>query len=476
MSDNTLNQNNNFNPEGDKINVNNPYTLDFTHTPFPKPESEFNNAQNPPVIAQSNFSQTYPAQTTASNNADYELQQIEADYQSTQPAVKVSELKKTKNLSLKWWVLVFILISILFYGLFLAAGIYIGSRYFVTPQTQEARVVRTEINQINSLEENSAVVETVRATTDSVVSISVSRNVNTAQGRSRDIRLGAGTGFIISSNGYIITNRHVVNQSDVDFSVVFNNGEIVPARVLDTDRYLDIAVLKIDVERALTPLTLGDSDVLAPGQTVIAIGNSLGEFNNSISKGVVSGLGRTITASDPSGENVETLDDIIQTDASINPGNSGGPLLDIQGNVVGVNVARAQGGENVGFAIPINNVKLIVESVLENGRILRPYLGIRYAAITPEFAQSNDLPVSKGILINGSDEAEAVVRDSPADKAGLTDGDIITSIDGTEINDQNKLPTLLLQYRTGDVIELNVLRDGQEQTIQLTLENFPDQN
>jgi S1-C subfamily serine protease len=398
--------------------------------------------------------------------------QLNNDYQlaPTPPVQKV----RSHSLSVKWWMIIFILISIIFYGLFMVAGIYIGSQYLGSTSAQETQIVRTEINNIKTVDENSAVIETVQATTDGVVSISVSRNVNTVQGGSRDIRLGAGTGFIISSTGYIITNRHVVNQQDVEYSVVFNNGDMVPAVVLDTDRYLDIAVLKIDVKEPLKPLNLGDSDTLAPGQTVIAIGNSLGEFNNSISKGVVSGLGRTITASDPSGDNVETLDDIIQTDASINPGNSGGPLLDIAGNVIGVNVARAQGGENVGFAIPINNVKLIVESVLENGKILRPYLGIRYISITPELARTNDLSANSGVLISGDSQANAVVKNSPADKAGLADGDIILSIDGKEINTDNKLPTLLLKYRSGDKVKLKVLRETKEVEIEITLENFPD--
>lgn len=392
------------------------------------------------------------------------------------PAPAKQTQKSNNSLAMHWWVLIFVVISIVFYGAFLVAGIYIGSTYLTPKPTAEVQTTKTEINQIQTVEENSAVIQTVQATTDSVVSISVSRNFNSARGNSRDVRLGAGTGFIISSTGYIITNRHVVNQDNVDYSVVFNNGQMAPARVLDTDRYLDIAVLKVDVEQELKPLNLGDSDKLQPGQTVIAIGNSLGEFDNSISKGVVSGLGRTITASDPTGENVETLDDVIQTDASINPGNSGGPLLDIAGNVVGVNVARAQGGENVGFAIPINNVKLIVESVLENGRILRPYLGIRYVSITPEFARANNLSVTSGILISGNEEAEAIVNNSPADKAGLLDGDIITEIDGTQINDDNKLPTLLLKYKAGDKVKLNVLRGDQTRTIELTLENFPDQD
>jgi S1-C subfamily serine protease len=248
--------------------------------------------------------------------------------------------------------------------------------------------VLREVSEIKVIDEQSAVIDVVSKSDGSVVSIVGTKDLGnidrffrrqTSSKADQKQTVGAGTGFIVSKEGYILTNRHVVDDSSADYTVVFSDEEIYPVKVLARDTVLDIAILKVDIQnRDLKALSFGDSDSIKVGQTAIAIGNSLGEFNNSVSKGIISGLARTITAADEVTGSSEILDDIIQTDASINPGNSGGPLLDINGNVIGINVAKAQSAENIGFAIPINNIKPILESVITKGKIERPYLGIRY--------------------------------------------------------------------------------------------------
>lgn len=273
-------------------------------------------------------------------------------------------------------------------------------------------------------------------------------------------QIGAGSGFVVSSDGYIVTNRHVVDDEEASYTVVFNNGERIDAEVLDRDTYLDIAILKIDVNEA-DYLNLGDSDQIKIGQRAIAIGNALGEFQNSVSDGIISGLSRSITAGNARGGEVEQLDNIIQTDASINPGNSGGPLLDYSGNVIGVNVAVAQNAENIGFAIPINEVKRVVESVIEFGEIRRPYLGVRYTNVNQMIAEQNNLSVDYGaLIISGSENQPGVIPNGPADLAGLEEGDVILEINGERI--ENNLRSLIQEYEIGEVLQLLVIRDNQE--------------
>jgi serine protease Do len=349
--------------------------------------------------------------------------------------------------------------------------------------TTETKEVIREISNVRVINEDSAVTEVVENSDESVVSVVITQDLNRVQDLFNEsdnrpgagqTRVGAGTGFIISREGYIITNRHVVDQENADYTVVFSDGTSFSAEVLDRDTILDIAVLKIEPEdKELKPLALGESDSIKVGQTAIAIGNSLGEFSNSVSKGVISGLGRTITASDGNGQNAEVLDNIIQTDASINPGNSGGPLLDIQGNVIGVNVARAD-ADNVSFAIPIDDVKVIVESVVENGEIRRPFLGIRYREITPEFAAQNDLNVEGGVLIIGAENEPGISPNSAADKAGLQENDIILKINDQRLDEDNSLRGLIQRNRVGDTITLDVLRDGEEIKINAVLEDVPE--
>lgn len=285
--------------------------------------------------------------------------------------------------------------------------------------------------------------------------------------------IGGGSGFLISPDGMIVTNRHVVSEEGAEYTVFLNDGTKHEAKVFAQDPVIDIAIIKIE-GAGFPSLSFGDSDHLRVGQTVIAIGNALGEFRNTVSSGVISGLSRSISAGDERGQ-TEQLDEVIQTDAAINRGNSGGPLLDLSGNVVGVNVAVAFGSENIGFALPANTVKAIVESVQKEGKIVRPYLGIRYVQITPALQKANNLPIDHGVLVLRGEKPEelAVIPGSPANKAGIVEGDIITEIDGERIDEKTSLAALIRKKKVADTINLKVYSKSQEQEVRVTLEAFP---
>lgn len=282
--------------------------------------------------------------------------------------------------------------------------------------------------------------------------------------------VGAGTGFIISSNGLILTNKHVVEDDKADYTVLANDGQKYPAKVLAKHPVLDLALLKID-KTGLTPLNLGNSDSVKVGQFVIAIGNSLGEFSNTVSFGVVSGLSRNITASGTL-TGAEELDGLIQTDAAINRGNSGGPLINTKGEVIAINTAMAQGAQNVGFAIPINKAKKMIDQIEKTGKISYPFLGIRYLAINKTVADKNNLSVDYGALISrGQTSADlAVIPGSPADKAGIQENDIILEVNGVKVDKSNSLNKILSDYSPADVINLKILRKGKEINLSVTLE------
>ena len=286
--------------------------------------------------------------------------------------------------------------------------------------------------------------------------------------------VGGGSGFFVSSDGLIVTNKHVVDQKNVEYTVFTNDGKKHGATVIARDPVLDIALIKIEGS-GYPFLSLGNSDLLEVGQSVIAIGNALGEFRNTVSLGVVSGLARSITAGDRSG-NTEVLDHVIQTDAAINPGNSGGPLLNLRGEVVGVDVAIVQGSQNIGFALPINSVKGVIESVKQTGKIVRPYLGVRYVAITASLKEKNNLTVDYGVLVKAGASADelAVIPGSPADKAGIVENDIILEIDGVKLDDKTSLASIIRGKTVGQVITLKILHKGAEKTVSVTLETAKD--
>ena len=272
--------------------------------------------------------------------------------------------------------------------------------------------------------------------------------------------VSSGTGFIVSADGLIITNKHVVSDVEAEFTVFLNDGRKKAARVLARDPLQDIAILKIEGSNLPTAV-LGDSAQVKIGQSVIAIGNALGEFRNTVSVGVISGLQRSVVASAP-GVGSEELQELIQSDAAINPGNSGGPLLNLRGEVIGINTAMAQGAENIAFALPINKAKHDLESVKKFGKIIHPFLVVRYQMVTKDLAEEKKLGRDYGVLLVGSPEDPAVVRGSPAEKAGMKEGDIILEFNGERIDAQHALATILQKYQAGDDITLKVFRDGKE--------------
>jgi len=285
-------------------------------------------------------------------------------------------------------------------------------------------------------------------------------------------QVGAGSGFIVSKDGLVVTNRHVVSDESASYTLYTNEGKTYDVTVVARDSYLDLAILKIkDGSGDFPYLSFADSDALQLGQTVVAIGNALGEFRNSVSVGVVSGLSRSITAGDGQG-NSEVLEMVIQTDAAINHGNSGGPLLDSRGLVIGVNVAVAEGSENIGFALPGNAIKSALESVKKTGQIIRPYLGVRYMQITKELKEKNNMPVDYGVIVSKgkTDSEPAIITGSPAEKAGIKENDIILTIDGERIDEKRSLSSIIQSKKVGDKIELKIMRKGSFITVYATLE------
>jgi len=284
--------------------------------------------------------------------------------------------------------------------------------------------------------------------------------------------IGGGTGFIISSDGLILTNKHVVEDESAEYTVLTNDGEKYPAEVLARDLIQDLAIIKID-KKDLPVLNLSNSDNIKIGQTVIAIGNALGEFRNTVSVGVVSGLQRQITAG--SGVTSEDLEELIQTDAAINHGNSGGPLLNLAGEVIGVNVAIAQGAQNIGFSIPINKASKDIQQVKSLGKISIPFLGVRYVLINDQVKSKNNLSYNYGAWVQKGSSADqpAVSADSSAEKAGIMEGDIILEVSGKIIDQNHTLAKAIQEYNVGDSISLKIWRQDSEKNINLKLGERP---
>ena len=269
--------------------------------------------------------------------------------------------------------------------------------------------------------------------------------------------VASGSGFLITSDGYIVTNKHVVSDTKAEYTVFLNDGAKYSAKIIAVDPLEDFALIKIEGSN-LTPLVLGDSSKLALGQTVIAIGNALGEFQNTISVGVISGLNRSITASG-GGAKAEKLNDLLQTDAAINRGNSGGPLLGLDGKVVGMNTAIVASAQNIGFAIPVNKIKNTIDQAVKTGKITVPYIGVYYVQLDKNESEKRKLDVDYGALLVSDQGASAILKDSPAEKAGLKEGDIILSVNKEKITTKAPLATVVRNYKPGDTIVLEVKRN-----------------
>ena len=307
------------------------------------------------------------------------------------------------------------------------------------------------------------------AVSKSVVSIVTSTDQKSFFSNETTSQTAAGTGFILSSDGYIATNKHVVSGAS-KIGVILDDGTAYEdVELVGTDPLNDFAIIKINNVNNLSPVKLGDSKTTSAGQQVVAIGNALGAYQNSVTSGIISGKGRSLTATDSGRTQYETLSDMIQTDAAINGGNSGGPLVNAAGEVIGINTAYASQGNNVGFAIPISSVKGIIKNVLSGKGFERAVIGVRYINLTPTIAKEKNLSVTRGALIASSKNNKAIISGSAGDKAGLKENDIITAVNGTEIGSSGSLSSLIGEYSVGDTVKITVVRGGKTETLELTL-------
>lgn len=353
-------------------------------------------------------------------------------------------------------------------GAVVAVGFYQAQIKGLFPNTGNLpQITKQETRTI--VDEQNAVISTVEKVSPSVVAIGVTRRViNPFDPFSMPKKENAtiGTGFVVEGNGVIVTNKHVVADPGIRYTVVTKDGQKYEVRKIYRDPVLDLALVQIDGKN-LKSLELGDSSKLKVGQTVVAIGNALGRFTNTVTVGVVSGLGRKVVAGDPFLGSFESLDNLIQTDAAINPGNSGGPLLNSAAQVIGVNVATTEGAQNIGFAIPINSVKAIVSEFVAKGFVSRPFLGIRYRFISKDVAILNEVP--QGAFI------QEVVEGGPAQKGGVLEGDIITKINGVSVDSENKISEIISSSSIGTRLELQIFRDSKELKLTAILQDLPEE-
>lgn len=282
---------------------------------------------------------------------------------------------------------------------------------------------------------------------------------------------GAGSGIIISSDGYILTNKHVVSGSSQLMVITSDGVQHRDVKIVGLDPLNDLAFIKVSGVNNLRAATLGDSSSIRIGQKVVAIGNSLGEYQNTVTSGIISGTGRPVAATESGSSSVENLTDLIQTDAAINPGNSGGPLTNLSGQIIGINTAVAADAQSIGFSIPINSAKGTIKTLLKTGKFERAYLGVNYVSITSEVARQYNLPFKKGAYVT-SDGGDSVLAGSPADKAGVKDKDIITKVGDLEVGDQGSVASLISEYAVGDTVQLTVLRDGKTRTLSVQLQAY----
>jgi serine protease Do len=382
--------------------------------------------------------------------------------------------------------------------IFGSVGAVLGNIYLVPMLKKTSAFSPVTSGGIKTVQvnEQSGVIDVVKQASPAVVSIIISKDLNKLQsgnsgssfdfgpfsldpffqnrnaGNSSDStpniqQIGGGSGFIIRADGLIVTNKHVVDDTSATYTVLTNDGKEYPAKVLSRDPTNDIALVKIEAQN-LPTLSLGDSSKLEIGQTVIAIGNSLGEYRNTVTSGIVSGIGRTITAGG-SVSGSEQLEGVIQTDAAINPGNSGGPLLDIGGAVIGINTAIDQQGQLVGFAIPVNDIKHDLDSFNKNGSIVKPFLGVRYVIVNDTVKEENNLSINYGALVTGDSGSPAIVSGSAAAKAGIKSGDVILEVNGQRVDEDHSLAAQLKNFNPGDAVKMKILSGDQTKDITVTL-------
>lgn len=369
-------------------------------------------------------------------------------------------------------------------------GSGIGSLAFNKPTTVQSQQI--------VVAEEQAVINAVKKSKPAVVSIVASKIVNVPSARifqvpneflndpffqlqipreqtpprQEERQVGTGTGFIVDPSGMIVTNNHVAGDKTATYKVYLNDGRSLPATFVAADTINDIAVLKVNATN-LPTLPLGNSDAIEVGQTVVAIGNSLGRYQNTVTRGVISGTGRNVVAGDNRGGS-EELTNILQTDAAINPGNSGGPLINTKGEVVGMNTAVDLQGQSIGFAIPVNIIKQVVTSIRTTGKIIRPWLGVRFVMITPEIKAQLQLSQSEGaLLVKGTNNEPAVIETSPAFRGGLREGDVIQTINGEKLQTSKTLPSIIARHNVGDTLKLKTFRNGKTMNLEVKLGEAP---
>lgn len=380
-----------------------------------------------------------------------------------------------KNQNYTFILKLLIVLFVGFFGGWIGAKASINNSNNLQHQTEAAKTTVTNQSELIS--------SIAKDVGESVVSINVTSRTNAVDPFFGTNQIqesqSAGTGFIVSEDGYVVTNRHVISEESNQVEIVMSDGTVlsdveVVGKTSSGDS-LDIAFLKIKDSRGkqLKPVEIGNSSDMRVGDMAIAIGNALGQFQNSVTSGIISGYGRSVQAEGGSGS-VETLQNLFQTDAAINQGNSGGPLVNADGKVIGVNTAVAgDGAENIGFAIPINDIKGLLESVLDTGKLQRPYIGVRYIQLDRKTAEKLGLKLSQeGAYILSGDNSPAIIDGSPAEKAGLKEKDIIIKINNQDINQNNPLSSVVGRYRVGDTVTVVYIRDGQQAETNLKLESL----
>jgi len=365
-------------------------------------------------------------------------------------------------------------VTMVLVSLFLVVSIVlVALGYFISVNKNPSAVIEQQRETIAS--EGEVIADIAQKVGPSVVSILTeqTRTVNSYYGQQSVVGQAAGTGVIIDSKGIILTNKHVVPDGTSSVQVVMSDGttyeEVI---VLGRDPLNDIAILKVQNPKDFVGAKLGDSDKIRTGQKVIAIGNALGQFQNTVTSGIISGVGRPVEAGDQHSGVTESLTNLFQTDAAINSGNSGGPLLNYNGEVIGINTAIAEDAQNIGFAIPINDTKGAISSAQKTGTVQRPFLGVKFSMLTPTTAKELGIGTTSGALI--SDEEGSIVDGSPAQKASIKSGDIITKVDSTEVDLSHPLNTVVGRYSVGDIIKLTLIRDGKTIKLDIKLDKASD--
>lgn len=388
---------------------------------------------------------------------------------------KPKKISVPKSSAITMLVVIFISVSAGFAGGFIGANSKLRQNDTSVSIEEGRQAVEEQSNLISSIAKNVG---------PSVVSIDVTSQGTVSNGffGSRQVeQQSAGTGFIISQSGYVVTNRHVLSESSSKVSLTMSDGtvldDVTVVGTTSSSDSLDIGFLKINDTKGkkLTVAKLGDSSKAQVGDTVIAIGNALGQFQNTVTSGIVSGYGRSVQASDGSGSGSENLQNLFQTDAAINQGNSGGPLVNANGEVIGINTAVAgDGAQNIGFAIPINDAQGLIKGVLDSGKLQRPYLGVRYVQLTPAAATELGIKTENGAYIRGSNGTSGVVAGGPAANGGLKDSDIIVKINNQAVDQNNTLASVIGRFTVGETVTVTYIRDGKEQTTQVKLGELPN--